>query len=358
MKLVKYLFKRFLPFLLGAMGFFSLVLLLVDLLMNLWKYMQNEASVQDVLYVMLLYFPKTVWYAIPMGILFASAYTLSQMYASNELTAVFASGVSLFRFTLPLLIFSVLMSFGMFFFEDYVVVDCMAKKNELQAKLLNEEHSQSNDNIVVISDGGEVIYKARSYEDTQHRLYDIYLVFRNEKKEFESIIFAESGFWNDVNSSWTLFNAIEYKLNGDMLENCQPEQKYLDRLTEPYETFQNNTISVEGVNSREAKTYIDHLRRAGLPYQEELSIYYKKFSFPSIVFLVVFLSIGLSGRSRKNVLLISLGLCICAAVLFYVTQMVTMLLAKFGYISPFAGAWSPVFLFVIISVVLLRTSRT
>ena len=78
----------------------------------------------------------------------------------------------------------------------------------------------------------------------------------------------------------------------------------------------------------------------------------------TIVFIVVFLSIGLSGRSRKNVLLLSLTASISAAVLFYVTQMLTMILAKFGYITPFAGAWFPVILFIFISIALLRTART
>ena len=72
----------------------------------------------------------------------------------------------------------------------------------------------------------------------------------------------------------------------------------------------------------------------------------------------MFLSIGLSGKSRKNVLLISLSLSVGAAVLFYVMQMITMLLAKFGYISGFAGAWSPVIFFVLLSVVLLRYAKT
>ena len=95
-----------------------------------------------------------------------------------------------------------------------------------------------------------------------------------------------------------------------------------------------------------------------MPYQEELSEYYKKFAFPAVVFIVVFLSIGISGKSRKNVLLISLSLSVAAAVLFYVTQMVTMILAAGGYISPLMGAWFPVFLFIIISIVLLYYART
>lgn len=128
MKLVAYLFRRFIPIFLGSLGFFSLVLILVDLLMNLTNYLQNDATAIQVAQVMLLYFPKTCWYAMPLGVLFAVAYTLSDLYASNELTAIFSSGVSLLHFTFPLLVFSVLMSVGLYLFENYLVVPTYAKK--------------------------------------------------------------------------------------------------------------------------------------------------------------------------------------------------------------------------------------
>lgn len=357
MKLVTYLFKRFIPIFIGAMGFFSLVLVLVDLLMNLWKYIQNEAPAMQVAQVMLLYIPKTLWYAVPLGILFAVAYTLSDLYASNELVALFASGVSLVRFTLPLLIFSVVMSFALFFFEDNVVVPTLAKKQQLQKLLLQENKSLDNDHVVVLSNSSLLVYKAQNYDDARKRLYDVYLVFRNEDKTFRAIIYSDVALWNENEGKWKLQNPIEYKY-GSSLEKCEVEVELTDSLTEPPETFRNNSVSVEEVSTKDANIYINHLKRVGLPYNEELSVYYKKFAFPCIVFIVVFLSIGLSGKSRKNVLLISLSLSICAAVLFYVMQMITMLLAKFGYISPFMGAWFPVFFFVIISVVLLKYART
>ena len=58
MKLVAYLFRRFIPIFLGSLGFFSLVLILVDLLMNLTNYLQNDATAIQVAQVMLLYFPS------------------------------------------------------------------------------------------------------------------------------------------------------------------------------------------------------------------------------------------------------------------------------------------------------------
>lgn len=359
MKLHRYLFQRFIPVFLGSLGFFSPVLILVDLLMNLTSYIQNNAAAMDVAKVILLYLPKTIWYAMPLGILFAVAYTLSDLYASNELTAIFSSGVSLIHFVYPLLIFSIIMSVVLFLFENFVVVPTLSEKNELQNSLLHKEKSLNKSNIVVISEGGLIIYKARHYESSSKRLSSLYIIFRNKEKKLESVIFSDYAIWNEQSLLWMLGNSLEYDYeNGTMTVSRSVKDEYKERLTEGYEVFQSNVKDIQDVDVKQAKSYIEHLKRAGLPYQEELSEYYKKFAFPSVVFIVVFLSIGISGKSRKNVLLISLSLSVAAAVLFYVTQMVTMILAAGGYISPFMGAWFPVFLFIGISIVLLYYART
>ena len=310
----------------------------------------------DILRVMVLYIPKTLSFSLPLSILFAVSYTLSDLYAKNELTAIFASGVSLFHFTLPLLLLSLFLSLGLFVFEDRIVVPTYAKKNELQDSLLNKTQSLNNDRIVIITKQGEIVYKADYYNDSQQRLSGLFVIFRDENMELRKILRCNNAVWQET--YWECSNAMEYVVEGDFMNSFPVTQETMHLLTEPPETFRNNTIDVETVSVTEAKSYIARLRRAGLPVAEATSQYYKKFSFPFIVFIVVFLSIGLSGKTRKNVLLISLVLCIMAAVLFYVSQMVTMLLARFGYVSPFVGAWFPVILFIVLSIVLLKFART
>jgi lipopolysaccharide export system permease protein len=356
MTLVKYLLKKFIPLFIGSLLFFAFVLVLVDLFMNLWNFISNGVAASIVFKIMLLYFPKAVWYSAPLAILFAVSYTLSDFYANNELIAVFASGVPLIRFTFPLLVFSFLMSFALFFFENKYVVPTYAEKVELQDLVLNREKSLNNDKIVVISEKGNIIYKADFYDNSVMRLYSLYIVIRNEDKTLNSIIRADSALW--VEDKWRLSGATKYTLADGEILSGSVDKETAARLTEIPETFRNNTISVETVNTKEAKEYIHHLKKAGLPFAEPLSVYYKKFAFPFILFIVVFLSIGLSGKTRKNVMLISLASCISAAVLYYVFQMVTMLMARFSLLTPFMGAWLPVFLFVIISIVLLKYART
>lgn len=356
MRFVIYLYRRFLPVFFGSIFFFCLVLILVDLLMNLWSFISQEVAPVDIMRVMVLYIPKTLSFSLPLSILFAVSYTLSDLYAKNELTAIFASGVSLFHFTLPLLILSLVLSFGLFFFEDRIVVPTYAKKNELQDSLLNQTKSLNNDRIVIITNRGEIVYKADYYNDAEQRLVGFFVVFRDENKNLVKILRSDSATWNET--YWECATATEYVVEDTFMRAYPASQQTMFLLTEPPETFRNNTIDVETVSVTEAQTYIERLSRAGLPVAEATSQYYKKFSFPFIVFIVVFLSIGLSGKTRKNVLLISLVLCIMAAVLFYVSQMVTMLLAQFGYVSPFIGAWFPVILFIVISIVLLKFART
>ena len=248
------------------------------------------------------------------------------------------------------------MSLALFFFDDKVVVPTYAKKTAEQEEVLQKDKSLNNDKIVILSENGNICYKAEFYDDTAKRLTSLYIIIRNEDKTLNAVIRADSASWQE--DKWILSSAIQYTQKDGTITVGSVTSENRERLTEPPETFQNNVISVETVDSATAKVYIEHLQKAGLPYAEPQSLYYKKFSFPFILFIVVFLSIGLSGKTRKNVMLMSLASCISAAVLFYVTQMVTMLLAKFGAISPFMGAWFPVFMFVVIAAVVLKYART
>lgn len=358
MKLIIYLYKKIIPLFIGSALFFSLVLNLVDLFMHIATYLQNNCSLKEILLVMYYYTPKTIWYAVPVAILFSTSYVLSDMYANNEIIAMFASGVSLLRFTFPLLVVGFLLTFALFGFENKYVVGSFEKKTQLQDKLLNVSKTENNFDVIVLSENGKIIYKAFRYTEAQKKLQRCYFLFRDDNKNFECLISADLALWNEETKKWDLQNAIQYIPQENGIKKTFVSTQYLDQLTESYEIFRKTNVDVQSVNAKEAKIYINHLKKAGLPYNEELSEYYKKFAFPFIIFIVVFLSIGLTGKTRKNVLLISLASCISASVLFYVTMMVTMVLAKHGYISAFMGAWFPVFFFTILSAILFKYSKT
>jgi lipopolysaccharide export system permease protein len=69
------------------------------------------------------------------------------------------------------------------------------------------------------------------------------------------------------------------------------------------------------------------------------------------------LSISMGGRFKKNILLMTLLTSLSSAVIFYVMEMVSMMLSKLGFIPPMAGAWFPVVVFIFVGFLLLRNAK-
>ena len=356
MKLAVYMLRRFFVVFLASVFFFTLVLLLTDLLMNIWGYISNEAEPALVARILLYYVPKSLWYSVPISVLFAIAYMLSDFYAKNELLALFASGISLFRFTFPLVIIGIVMSVAMFFLDDRLVTKTYAEKVRLQEQALHKETSANNTDVVVLGEGGKIVYKAEFFDSRNNLLFSLFVLYRANGKEFDGLLYADSAEWQY--DHWNIGRSSFYRKEGGRYTAGDADYDHLFRLTEPPESFRKAVVNVEEVSAAEARDYILRLEKAGLPSSDAKAQYYKKFSFPMVVLVVVLLAVALSGKTRKNVLLVSLGLCISSVVLFYVLQMVTMLMARFGTLPPVFGGWFPVVFFIFVSLVLLRYTKT
>jgi len=353
--LQRYLMGQFIPVCLAALFFFVFLLELGDLFTNLWKYLSNGVAVGQILHVLVLYAPKCISWSMPMAVLFAASYTMGNMYARNELTSIFSSGYSLYTLILPLLVFGFMLSVGMFFFEDQIVIHSLSAKNNLNRKLLNQSESLSNTNIVVLSSSGDLIYTADYYENKEKKLFSIMVIKRGVDRLPAFILQAPVARW--MGDHWVPDDYVLYEFDGARGVSVSNDQIPFT-LEEPPATFMRNVTTVDELSANEAKAFIANIRKSGLPYAEQMSNYYKRFSFPFTIFIVLFFSISLGGRFKKNIMLMSLLLSLSVAVMYYVTQMVAMLFAKWEYISPFAGAWFPVLLFIAASSVILRYART
>lgn len=353
--LQKYLVRQFIPVCLVALFFFVLLLQLADLFTNLWKYLANEVSPTSVLKVMWLYIPKCISFALPIAVLFASSYTMGTLYARNELTSIFSAGYPLYKLVTPLLVLGLFFSILMFFFEDRIVIHSQAQKNALNRTLTDPEQSFSNTNLVILSRDDTTVYFADYYQDTEQRLYNVFVVLRNKEGSLRTVIQGSLANW--INDEWILESPYRYDFNADGSVTTGSSLSGMI-LDEPPETFRRHVLSIEELTASQAKEYIAFIRRAGIPHTEHLTDYYKRFSFPFTIFIVLFFSISLGGRFKKNILLMSLLTSLVIAVSFYVTQMMTVLLAKWEYISPVSGAWLPVLIFIAGSIAILRHART
>ena len=344
--LYKMLLKQFFPILFGAVLFFVLIVQLVDLFSNLWRYLDNDAPLAGILRITALYFPKCISFSLPIALLFSVSYTLGMLYTNNELIIVFGSGISLRRFILPFLLSGIILSIGSFYFEEEIVIDTFKNKNELSRNLLNQSVSFSNTNVTVLSDNNNIIYHADYYNDNNKTLSGLLVLLKNEDGSFLRRLDAEYATWKD--EAWELRNVrlFEWTETEDYIREANMDRYSDSRISEDPSTFRRTARNVEEMKRQEAWGWIQSLQKAGLPFREALTAYYKRFSFALTPLIVTLLSAILGGSFKKNILLMSLLSSLILSVLYYVLQMVTVILANLGHISPISGAFGPFFLFL------------
>ncbi|MDR3192317.1 MAG: LptF/LptG family permease [Treponema sp.] len=354
MILDRYLVKQFLPIFLVAISMFVLLLCLIDLFANIWRYLSYEVPLKDILRVSFFYIPKSISYALPISLLFAAAYTLGDLYARNELTSIFSSGIPFRRFSVPLLVIGLFASVFAFYFDDAVVIPTLRIKNTLSQTYLHQQRTEDNSDIVIKTRNGRLIYWVDYYDHVGQILNGLNIVEQNENGEFVSEVRASQASWNG--EYWVLSNPVIYKYEQDLLRVRPLEE--IGIYQEHPDTFRRNAVEVEELPFREAGFLVEDLKNAGLPFIKALADYYHRFSFPTASLVVMVLSISMGGRFRKNILLMSLLASLSSAVVFYVMEMITMMMARLGYIPPIMGAWFPVGSFIIIGIILLQSAKT
>jgi len=354
MILDKYLLRQFFPIFLVAVSMFVFLLLLIDIFSNLARYLNNEIPFATIMKITFFYIPKSFSYAMPISLLFAAAYTLGDLFARNELTTIFSSGIPFWRFCISLIAVGLFASVFSFFLDDAVVIPTLKIKNDLSRRSLRQYVTEFNSDIVIKTRNGRLVYAVDFFDNVNLVLNGVNIVEMDDKGEFLSRIRASSAVWKDT--YWEFNNAVIYHYVDEILRVSPLPHN--TSYNEPPDTFRRNAVNYENLPAKEAGLLVKDLRNAGLPYIHAQANYYHRFSFAATPLIVMILSISMGGRFRKNILLMSLFSSLSVAVVYYIAEMLCMTMAGLNYISPFTGAWFPVFFFLVAGLFLVRGAKT
>lgn len=358
--LTRMIFRDLIPVIIVSLIFFVMILELLDIFSNLWKFLNNDVPMKVIAKVYLLYLPKCVSYVLPVTLLFSVTYTMGNYYANNELIAILNSGISLFRLSLPLLILGVAVSIGSFFFDQYLVIETYRLKNEMTSTLTGTTTNYNNSLVTVMTREGRVIYHAVYYNDQTRELSRPLILERDGGGNLIRRIEADRAKWNEETRIWEFIGVriyTDFKAErGPVLAEHRNYSE--DTLNESPDTFRRDMRNVEEMTLADARDWIESQIKAGLPHKEALTDYYQRYSFPLTSFIVIFLSCALGSRFKKNILLMSLLISLGLSVVYYIFQMIAALMATYGMISPLSGAWMAFILFFMGGIILFRYAPT
>ena len=112
MKLIdKYLVKQFIQTIAFGLLGFTIIFIVIDAIENLDDFVDQSVPALKILHYYIVFSPEIIKLMTPVGVLFAALFTAGRAASTSELTAIKASGVSLFRFMLPFLITTFVISF-------------------------------------------------------------------------------------------------------------------------------------------------------------------------------------------------------------------------------------------------------
>jgi len=122
MKILRnYFLKEFIGPLFLALGVLTFVMVLGNLIKIADLVINKGVDILSVAKLFILMIPYLLTYTLPISTLTAVLLSLGRMSSDNEIVAIRASGINLFRLILPLLVVATILSLGLVVFNDRVI---------------------------------------------------------------------------------------------------------------------------------------------------------------------------------------------------------------------------------------------
>jgi len=326
--------------------------------MNLENFIQNQISIFKILYFCLLSFPEAIIKSLGLSFLFSITYFFSMMYANNEIIALYNAGISLTRIKTPILLISILLVILTFFFNETLSIPLTREKNLFFNQLIGISNNYDNRNITISDQKNNFVIYANKYKDETQEITNCIIVFTDENNKLRKKIVSEKGKYNPDSKEWTFYNNIVYEIEGNKVKITN-QSEYLSPFidTDP-QVFKNLTNDVKTMDLKLAADYIKKIRFLNPDkYSQIATDFYQRLFECLSPLVMIIIACSVNYKFKKNVLLFSILSCICIAVVYYVVQMLTLILAHQGIIQPALGSLFPfafILLFTALSSRLLR----
>lgn len=332
-----------------AMLLGAFMLICVDLFKNLDTYISYEYPKKVVLLLCLLNLPNAILTACGPAFLFSVTYYISMLSASNELICILNSGVSYRKIVKPIIISGFAIGCLYFIFNETVNISCINKKN-----IVNSSYSsysiERNNSRIALSDPyqGFSVY-AENYLDSSKTLLNVTIIETDSNGNLVRKTNAVSANYDEESKLWTLNDVINYFPEGNEIYSFNEsswEEQVMD--FEP-QLFRNISLDIATMDLKLAKNYIDRLKVLNpKQFASSATEFYKRVLGCLTPIIMVIIACSMNFRFRKNVLFFSIICSICTLVVYYVIQMITIMLAEQGVIRPAFGMLIPFALMMVL----------
>jgi LPS export ABC transporter permease LptF/LPS export ABC transporter permease LptG len=280
----------------------------------------------------------------PLACVVAVLVTLGIMAKNNELVALKAAGVSLYRITLPLVAAGLCLAAGLVILDDtylpYASQRQDALRNRIQGRPAQTFYQPQRSWI--LGDDSRV-YNYQLF-DRDRSLFGRLSIFELDPDTFalRRRIYAERARWLPEDRAWVLSSGWVRNFSGTEVVSYAPfsEQKFSE-LHEPPSYFNREIRQGHQMNWQELRQYISELARAGFDVARLSVELHRKLAFPLIAPIVMLLAVPFSLVVGSRGAVGGLALGVGIAVVYWTAAALLEALGAVGQLPPVMAAWAP-----------------
>lgn len=308
--------------------------------------------------------PSMVYLIAPLSVLIAVLVVFGSLNRSNELTAMKATGISVYRVVVPILAIASILAVSLFVFDETYVPGANRRQEALRAVIKGRpaQTFQRPDEkwMFGIEKPGlpSHIFYYQFFDQDRDRFANISVfTFRPGTFELQKRLFAASASWDPKQNAWVFRNGWERSFAGDEIQNYSTfTSEAIPELAERPQYFKRDPRQSSEMSFVELSRYIHGLRQSGFDTMRLRVQLNHKLAYPLITLVMAVLAVPFALSMGRSGSLAGIGVAISVAIVYWVVSSTLEAMGDVNMLPAMLAAWSPDVLFALAgSYLLLRT---
>jgi len=329
-----------------------LVLVIVFTLFELLgDILRNQVPATVVAEYLLNVAPYLLYNVAPLVMLLAVLVTFGLMQRSNEITAIKATGTSIYRIVTPVVVASAVLAAGLFLADQFYLPSTNQRQEALHNQIKGKPPQTylRPDRKWIFGQNNDIYYY--QFFDPDRDQFGNVTVFQLDPASFSITrrIHADRAHWAENLNRWVYEQGWERSLNVSAIVNYRPfDVSTFPNLPETPSYFKKEVKQYTEMNYEELRRYIRDLQQSGFDVVRLRVQLNKKLSYPLITLIMAVLAIPFSLSTGKKGGITGVAVAVGIAVFYTVVSRLFEAMGDLSQLPPALAAWSPDLIFVLI----------
>ncbi len=297
----RYLIKKFLSILLFAVIAMVTVFIAVNYVENTDRFIDRKVPPEIIFQYYLNFIPHIITLTLPVDVLLAALFSVGSLARFNEITAIKAAGVSLFRLLAPLVLLGALISLADFWISENIVPGSNKIKTDIWKNYVDRSGLQrriSGDDINLYDPSGVKVVMDRF----DKRMLTVYQISIQEFRDQSLIsrIDAHEAVWDSAKQSWILRTGTRrtFGAEGERVRAFQTMEKP-DLFFTPDDILKGERNPDE-MNYLELASFISKLKKSGSRTERWEVDYHLKYAYPLTCLVMIVFGAPIAAVRKKG----------------------------------------------------------